>query len=249
MGAGGDIPAKRELIAHALKDVYHGDEAKLRVAWSVPADVKDLAKSAPEPPAADIESLRRFYASAYYGFIYKTVKSIDPNHLYLGFWVTPNWWENDADWDLVANHCDVIGYDFYARSFAAEPIKTLLDHYDKPAICGEFSCPPDYDGTRGYGRYHTHSRDEREAGQLYARWLSDAAQHPRCVGAFYFQYRDQPLTGRGPVTGPADLVVGEDFAFGIVDVTDRLKWPFVEQVRAANFTAATARFKRTSTPR
>ncbi|HWP40327.1 MAG TPA: hypothetical protein VNL70_05330, partial [Tepidisphaeraceae bacterium] len=54
--------------------------------------------------------------------------------------------------------------------------------------------------------------------------------------------RDQPITGRGPGPGGTDaLVQGENFAFGIVDVTDRLKWPFVEQVREANLSAAWAR--------
>ena len=41
------------------------------------------------PPAADIERLRRFYARAYYRFLYETVKSLDPNHLYFGFWIVP----------------------------------------------------------------------------------------------------------------------------------------------------------------
>ena len=50
------------------------------------------------------------------------MKSIDPNHLYLGMWVTPNWWENQTDWDLIAPHCDVIGFDFYSRgSMPSQP--------------------------------------------------------------------------------------------------------------------------------
>jgi len=53
---------------------------------------------------------------------------------------------------------------------------------------------------------------------------------------FYFAYRDQPLTGRGPGVGPS-LVHGEDFAFGLVDVADRLKWDFVTHVRKANLQA------------
>jgi hypothetical protein len=57
--------------------------------------------------------------------------------------------------------------------------------------------------------------------------------NPYCVGVFYFAYRDQPLTGRGPGTGPA-IVHGEHYAFGLVDVTDRPKWDFVSRVRDAN---------------
>jgi hypothetical protein len=61
------------------------------------------------------------------------------------------------------------------------------------------------------------------------------------VGVCYFQYRDQPLTGRGPANGSDELVQGEHFAFGLVDVTDRLKWDFVKRVRDANLGAARAR--------
>jgi hypothetical protein len=44
----------------------------------------------------------------------------------------------------------------------------------------------------------------------------------------------QPITGRGPAGDDAAAwVQGENFAFGLVDITDRLKWRFVEQVRQA----------------
>ncbi len=188
--------------------------------------------------------MRRFYADAYYRFIYQTVKSIDPNHLYFGMWVTPNWWENEADWDLIAPHCDVIGYDFYAKEFNAAPVDRLIAKHDKPVLCGEFSCPPDYGGARGFGRYHNSVTTDAESGEHYARWLAAAAAHPKCVGVFYFQSRDQPITGRGPVPGAAiDLVHGENFPFGIVDVTDRIKWDFAERVRRANLDAHESRLR------
>jgi hypothetical protein len=232
MAMAADVPARRALYEHALNQLYNGDEDKLRGAW----------KDGAPPPPSDVEQMRRFYADAYYRFIYETVKSIDPAHLYLGMWVTPNWWANEADWDLIAPHCDVIGYDHYAKEFAAEPVRRLLAKHDKPVLCGEFSCPPDYSGERGFGRYPNSSTTEAEAGEHYAKWLRAAAREPKCVGVFYFQYRDQPITGRGPLPGPAtDLVHGENFAFGIVDVTDRLKWEFAEKVRDANLRAAEAR--------
>ncbi len=233
MAMSDDVPARRAMYEHAVKQLYDGDEAKLRAAW------KDGV-----PPAADVEQLRRFYTDHYYRFIYETVKSIDPNHLYFGMWVTPNWWENEADWDLIAPHCDVIGYDHYAKEFAAAPVDRLIAKHDKPVLCGEFSCPPDYAGARGFGRYPNSCTTDAQAAEHYTKWLDAAARHPKCVGVFYFQYRDQPLTGRGPVPGPAtDLVHGENFAFGIVDVTDRLKWEFVEPVREANLRATQTRLK------
>ena len=56
-----------------------------------------------------------------------------------------------------------------------------------------------------------------------------------------FNYIDEPLTGRGDPTGAGDitsnLVVDEDFAFGLVDATDTPKYDYVKKVRTANFTA------------
>jgi hypothetical protein len=214
---GDDVPAKKALLEFAKGDLS-------------------------QPPTAEqIEKLRCFYADRYYDFIYRTVKSIDPNHLYFGMWVTPNWWVNKADWASIAPHCDVIGYDYYSTKFEGDPTAGLIAANDKPVLCGEFSFPPHYGGTRGFGRYPVSTPDEKTAGQLYTQWMRDAAKNDRCVGVCYFQYRDQPLTGRGPANGSDALVQGEHFAFGLVDVTDRLKWDFVTQVRAANLGAAKLR--------
>ena len=191
----------------------------------------------PNPPAEDIEKLRRFYAEKYYDFIYRTVKSIDPNHLYLGFWITFGWWENEEDWRLIARHCDVIGYDRYVREYADKNLTRLQAETDKPTLCGEFSFPAWYDGLRGYGRYGCYARDDAETGPLYGNWVRGAAEDPYCVGMMWFQYRDQPLTGRGPGRG-ARLTLGEHYAFGLITVTDRPKWPLVRQMREANLKAA-----------
>ena len=56
------------------------------------------------------------------------------------------------------------------------------------------------------------------------------------VAGAWFQYRDQPVTGRGPGHG-SGLVHGKHSAFGMVDVTDRPKWDLVRRVRQANLQA------------
>lgn len=120
-------------------------------------------------------------------------------------------------------------------------MKELIARNDKPVLCGEFAVPPDYAGKRAYGRYHVACDNDTEAGRFYAKWMAAASIHPRCIGVFYFQYRDQPLTGRGPLAGPASLVVGENFAFGLIDVADRMKWDLAEPMRKANLAATAAR--------
>lgn len=189
---------------------------------------------------ADVEKLRRFFAERYYDCLYRTVKEIDPGHLYLGFWIVPGWWEDDEDWRLIAAHCDVIGYDLYAYTFADDHFKRLMRETDKPILCGEFAFPPTYNGARGYGLYPVRCRTDAEAGTLYSRYVRSAAENPNCVGALWFQYHDEALTGRGPGHGP-DLVYGEHFAFGLVDVADRPKWALVEKMRAENLRVTSQR--------
>jgi len=212
------VPARRALL----------DEARTHLVGSNPAKFTD----------ADLEHLRRFYADRYYDFLYRTVKTIDPNHLYLGFWISIGWWVNDEDWRLIARHCDVVGYDYYSPAFAPPDFAKLLREAGKPALCGEFSFPPTYDGARGFGVYGAaRAQDDADAGRRYGRWVGEAARNPACVGVCWFQYRDEPITGRGPGHGP-DLVYGEHYAFGLVDVADTPKWELVAPVRAENLAAA-----------
>lgn len=228
-----------EIVTKAeVRDVLAKGETPLKRA------LLGVMRVAGDTDDAYLEKQRRFYADAYYDFLYKTVKAIDPNHLYLGFWIVPGWWENDEDWRLIARHCDIIGYDRYADNFADASLKKLIAETDKPIFCGEFGFPQFYDGKRGFGLYEAaHVDTEREAGAAYARWLTDAAANPFCVGVAWFQYRDQNPSGRGPGSGP-NAVYGEHYAFGVVDVTDRPKWELATAMRAANLAVSSQRMKR-----
>jgi hypothetical protein len=65
---------------------------------------------------------------------------------------------------------------------------------------------------RGFRAYPWASaRDDSSAGDAYQAWLTDARRNPYCVGVSWFQYRDEPVSGRGPGQG-TDLVYGEDYA-------------------------------------
>jgi hypothetical protein len=67
---------------------------------------------------------------------------------------------------------------------------------------------------------------EEERGPAYANYLKKAAEEPLIVGAHWFQYLDQPATGR--------LLDGENGHLGLVGITDRPWQGFVETVRKAN---------------
>ncbi len=238
LGMDAKVPAKRALIEYALREMYGGDLKALCKAWHVQAaSFDELLSKRPAPPDADIEKLRLFYEDRYHAAIRAAIKDADPNHLYLGTWITVTWGANDDDWRVIARHCDIIGYDHYGFEFAQPDLIRRATEIGKPILCGEFSFPPWYDGLRGYGRYPVWARDEAHAGELYQKWVRDAARNPLCVGTIWFQWRDQPLTGRGPGRGP-QLTFGEHFAFGLITITDRPKWDLVRRMRSANLQAA-----------
>ena len=236
-------PARRALTDYALKELYGGSADRLTASWKVAAG-GDIYAAKVTPPDTDIEKLRCFYEDRYYQTLYDTIKAIDPNHLYLGNWIVPSWWESEEDWRIHARHLDVIGYDRYAPKYADDYLLKLQAQTDKPTLCGEFSFPAWYGGARGFGRYGTYAKDEAETGEMYSQWVRDAAHNPHCVGLIWFMYRDQPLTGRGPGRGDA-LVYGEHYAFGLVTETDRVKWDMVTRMREANFRAARWRLQGT----
>ena len=55
------------------------------------------------------------------------------------------------------------------------------------------------------------TRDQNERAERYSAYIRKAAEAPWCVGAHWFQYVDQALTGRGD---------GENYNIGFIDATD-----------------------------
>jgi hypothetical protein len=239
LALGATTPAKRALVDQALAALYQGDKSVLAAAWKINA--ADIYAASPTPPAQDLETLRQFFARNYYQTLYQTVKSIDPNHLYFGFWIVPGWWINQHDWEMMAANCDVIGFDYYVPKFLSGEVDSLIRAANKPVMIGEYSFPSAYNRMRGFGSFQTvATSSDSESGDLYTQWLRDTSAYPYCVGLSWFEYRDEPVSGRGDTGGHnagSNLIYGEDYAFGLVDVADRPKYDLVERVRAANLAA------------
>jgi hypothetical protein len=75
---------------------------------------------------------------------------------------------------------------------------------------------------------------QAERAECYRRYVEACLDSPRYVGAHWFQWQDQPLTGRPD---------GENFAIGLVSVTDA---PYPELVQAVRTTAADMYRRRSS---
>jgi uncharacterized protein (TIGR03437 family) len=243
LALGASSPAKKAFVDHALAaPPYNGSLILLAKAWQITAStVADVYASNPSPPAPDVEALRQFYEGAYYSKLYQTVKAIDPNHLYFGSWIVAG---DATDWPIAAANCDVVGFDDFTAGPLDPDLQALFAGTDKPVLLGAWGVPADYAGARGFGwSQYTQAMtlSDSASGDAYAQEMASIVANRYVVGAMLFDYLDEPLTGRGNSDGTgnitSNLVVAEDFAFGLVEVTDTPKYDLVNKVRAANIAA------------
>ena len=157
-------------------------------------------------------------AERYFAVVRKVLDSELPNHLYLGCRIA---WGSEAVLRLCAKYCDVVSVNIYDTV----PRRDLPDGaVDRPMLIGEFHI-----GATDRGMFHTGlvaANDQAERAECYRNYVNACLDHPRYVGAHWFQWQDQPLTGRPD---------GENYAIGFVDITDA---PHMELVAAVRNTAA-----------
>jgi len=146
------------------------------------------------------------------------LKQYDPNHLNMGirFGGTPP--------DYVVQLTK--GFDVYTlNKYRYEPPPGLIANVHKltglPILIGEFHIGvPD----RGMAPGLVQAMNQEERGLAYSYYVEHAAAHPEVIGTHWFEWIDEPVTGR------AD---GENYNIGWVDVTDQ---PYPALVKAAQAT-------------
>lgn len=148
------------------------------------------------------------------------VRRHDPNHLHLGirFGGTP-----PDDVIALARGFDVYSMNKYRWAPPREFIDRCHAITQLPILIGEFHFGvPE----RGLAPGLVQAMNQTERGVAYSYYVENAAAHPAIVGAHWYQWIDQPATGRRD---------GENYNIGWIDVTDR---PYPELVAAARATHA-----------
>ncbi|HVC16184.1 MAG TPA: beta-agarase [Rhodanobacter sp.] len=222
-------PAKRAFIA-MLRKQYVAPETLASV-WGIALTSWDALNAtgfaAPVPDAAhpaiarDYSAWLRAYADTYFRTVAQAIHRADPHHLFLGGRFAVNTPEAVA---ACARYCDVVSFNVYAdlpqHGFDAAAMHAL----NKPVLISEFHFGS---GDRGpFGKGVVSVWNEAQRGPAYAKFIAAAARDPQIVGAHWFEYVDQPVTGR--------LLDGENSHIGLVGITDIPFAGFVEAVRAAN---------------
>lgn len=156
----------------------------------------------------------------YLEIVNAAVKRADPDHLNLGirFGGTP-----PDDVIALARGFDVYSMNKYRWAPPKEFIDRVYAITKLPILIGEFHFGvPEHGMAPGL----VQTMNQTERGVAYSYYVEHAAEHPAIVGAHWYQWIDQPVTGRRD---------GENYNIGWIDVTDR---PYPELVAAAKATHA-----------
>ncbi|MGO8671186.1 MAG: beta-galactosidase [Capsulimonadaceae bacterium] len=214
-------PAKRAFLTQ-LTGTY-ATVVALNAAWGTGFatwNSLDTPYTVPATPTATQEAdLTRFvaaYATRYYSIIAQEHHAVDPHHLYLGSrfaTFTPQ---------VIAaaqDYADVLSFNVYSTGLAASDW-AFLAQTGRPALISEFHFGALDTGMFSGGLVPVY--DQAERATSYAAYAQSVLAIPGFVGFQWFQYSDEPLTGRS-----AD---GENYNIGFVDVTDT---PYPDLVSAA----------------
>ena len=146
------------------------------------------------------------------------IKKYDPNHLTLGIR-----FGGEVSYELLrtGSKFDVCSINIYEY----EPmwqIQRTNRNTGRPVLIGEFHIGVP---ANGLGAGLVQAKDQKERGKAYRYYVEQSASLSGFVGAYWFQWRDEPVLGR---------MDGENYNIGFVDVNDR---PYKELVEAAKLTS------------
>jgi hypothetical protein len=156
--------------------------------------------------------------SKFISIVNAAIRKHDPNHLNLGIR-----FGGSAPDDIIkaSKGFDVFSLNIYGYVANPNTLQKIYDFTGLPIIIGEF-----HFGTPGRGLAPglAQTRNQEERGVAYRYYVENAAAHPALIGTHWFQWIDQPSTGRND---------GENYNIGFLDVTDR---PYPELINASKET-------------
>ena len=218
-------PFAKEVLIDYLRKKYNstismnqawGSEFK---SWNELIDNTDLFPGAYE----DINAMSVIFAEKYFSNCKDAIKRVAPQILYLGcrfdFHFYPKQDKLGRDWVIsyAAKYADIVSFNRY--NYSANTMKPHA-HMDFPIIIGEF-----HTGALDRGLPHSGLRltnNQKERALVYKNFLSQAVKNPYILGVGWFQYLDQPYTGRND---------GENYQIDFITVGDYPNQEIVESAR------------------
>jgi hypothetical protein len=164
--------------------------------------------------SADLEAFYTRVAETYFKGVRDAIRAEAPHQLYLGCRFA---WVNARAAAAAARFCDVVSYNLYQRSVADFAFNGGAD---VPLIIGEF-----HFGALDRGLFHTGLvpvGNQADRAAAYRQYVEGALRHPQLVGCHWFQYQDEPTTGR--------VYDEENYQIGFVSIADT---PYPETIKVS----------------
>jgi agarase len=208
-----ESPAKSAFFRH-LKNKYV-DMNKLNAAWNT--DVENwntfaqgvTFESFTDAQTADLSQMLEMLGEQYFKVVHGTLEKVLPNHLYMGARMA-NWGMPDEIIKASVTYSDVLSFNIYEEGVQAKQW-AFLEEVDLPVVIGEFHIGT----TQGSGMFQpgiVHASDLKDRARMYKNYMNSVLEKPYMVGAHWFQYVDEPVTGRA--------FDGENANIGFVTGTD-----------------------------
>jgi hypothetical protein len=184
-------------------------------------------------PAGPAQAYERLLASwishlseTYFRITTTLLRKYDPNHLVLGIR-----YRGSAPPEVVRASkafTDAQSLNYYVSDarLDADLFKMISSESDQPIVISEYSfhALDGRSGNRNTVGFDAQVLDQKSRGEAYRAFTTRLARVPYVIGADWFQWMDEPPSGR-----KSD---GEDVNFGVVDIDDKPYEPLVDAIRS-----------------
>ena len=220
---------KREFVK--VLQARYPDIAALNAAWSTSYEswgglLDDKVRPDLGNPKVlqDCGDFGLMFAEKYFSTVRSAVKDAAPDNLYLGCRFHGHIDEGIVE--VCGKHADVISWNVY-ESTPGDRLNRFIGRIDKPFLVGEWGLGSDPVQTPFRGEK---TIDAATRLAQFERYLSNAIDHPLLVGAHYFQFRDQPLSGRpdGEATLRGFVNIADTPRFDLLQANRRLAYPMYQ---------------------
>lgn len=190
--------------------------------WTAVRNVNTAEMTPNEAFQSAIKTLEEAFARQYFRVVNNTLKKHDPNHMYLGarftkFPLPAHILEQAGD------YFDVMTVNVYDKVPDAERMTTWYERAGRPILIGEHHLPLK---TERQLPPHWKRFTHKERKKYYKKYIEAWAEMPFSVGAHWYQFSDQHITGRA-----SD---GENQTVGLVDIVDQPYQPLVNAIQTAS---------------
>jgi len=222
-----DAPGKVALVDFLIE--RYGTATNVSEAWGVSASDRGsllkLQRVFSKTPAFRIDGkdFLKVIAEKYFSVCNRAIRLADPNHLNLG--CRFGGYAPDEVIEACGPHVDVVSFNRYDPMPPVRKLKEIHRITGRAVMLTEFSFKAMDSGlpnTKGAGRAVATQKDRADGFQRYVEALVEI---PAIVGYHWFEYTDEPASGRFD---------GENSNYGLVDINDKPWGVLVKRMTVVN---------------